>query len=249
MIVLKSAREIEKMQEAGKLLAAIHKEIAKMIKPGITTWEIDDFVEGYLAKHGAKPEQKGYRGYQYATCASINDEVCHGFPRKEPLKEGDIVTIDMVVNLNGALADSAWSYAVGNVSDEAENLLKVTKEALYRGIAQCVPGNRVGDIGHAIQTLVEGEGMSVVREFIGHGIGASIHEKPDIPHFGLPGKGARLKEGMVFTIEPMVNLGEWKTKMDSNGWTARTIDNKLSAQYEHTIAIMKNGPIILTEQD
>jgi len=249
MIVLKSAREIEKMQEAGKLLAAIHKEIAKIIKPGITTWEIDDFVEGYLAKHGAKPEQKGYRGYQYATCASINDEVCHGFPRKEPLKEGDIVTIDMVVNLNGALADSAWSYAVGNVSDEAEHLLKVTKEALYRGIAQCVPGNRVGDIGHAIQTLVEGEGMSVVREFIGHGIGASIHEKPDIPHFGLPGKGARLKEGMVFTIEPMVNLGEWKTKMDSNGWTARTVDHKLSAQYEHTIAITKNGPIILTEQE
>ncbi|WP_404330910.1 type I methionyl aminopeptidase [Mesobacillus maritimus] len=249
MIVLKSAREIEKMQEAGKLLAAIHKEIAKLLKPGITTWEIDEFVEGYLAKHGAKPEQKGYRGYQYATCASINDEVCHGFPRKEPLKEGDIVTIDMVVNLNGALADSAWSYSVGNVSEEAENLLKVTKEALYRGIAQCVPGNRVGDIGHAIQTLVEGEGMSVVREFIGHGIGASIHEKPDIPHFGLPGKGARLKEGMVFTIEPMVNLGEWRTKMDSNGWTARTIDNKLSAQYEHTIAITKNGPIILTEQD
>jgi methionyl aminopeptidase len=249
MIVLKSAREIERMQEAGKLLAAIHKEIANMIKPGITTWEIDEFVDEYLAKHGAKPEQKGYRGYQYATCASINDEVCHGFPRKEPLKEGDIVTIDMVVNLNGALADSAWSYAVGKVSDEAENLLKVTKEALYRGIEQCVPGNRVGDIGHAIQTLVEGEGMSVVREFIGHGIGASIHEKPDIPHFGLPGKGARLKEGMVFTIEPMVNLGEWKTKMDSNGWTARTIDNKLSAQYEHTIAITKNGPVILTDQD
>jgi methionyl aminopeptidase len=249
MIVLKSAREIEKMHEAGKLLAAIHKEIAKMIKPGISTWEIDEFVERYLAKHGAKPEQKGYRGYQYATCASINDEVCHGFPRKEPLKEGDIVTIDMVVNLNGALADSAWTYAVGNVSEEAENLLKVTKDALYRGIAQCVPGNRVGDIGHAIQTLVEAEGMSVVREFIGHGIGASIHEKPDIPHFGLPGKGARLKEGMVFTIEPMVNLGEWKTKMDSNGWTARTIDHKLSAQYEHTIAITKNGPIILTDQD
>ncbi|MBY0098301.1 type I methionyl aminopeptidase [Mesobacillus maritimus] len=249
MIVLKSAREIERMQEAGKLLASIHKEIAHMIKPGITTWEIDEFVDEYLAKHGAKPEQKGYRGYQYATCASINDEVCHGFPRKDPLKEGDIVTIDMVVNLNGALADSAWSYGVGKVSEEAENLLKVTKEALYRGIEQCVPGNRVGDIGHAIQTLVEGEGMSVVREFIGHGIGATIHEKPDIPHFGLPGKGARLKEGMVFTIEPMVNLGEWKTKMDSNGWTARTIDHKLSAQYEHTIAITKNGPIILTDQN
>lgn len=249
MIVLKSAREIEKMQEAGKLLAAIHKEIAKMIKPGISTWEIDEFVEGFLMENGAKPEQKGYRGYEYATCASINDEVCHGFPRKAPLKEGDIVTVDMVVNLNGALADSAWSYAVGNVSDEAKKLLEVTKEALYRGIEQSVVGNRVGDIGHAIQTYVEGEGMSVVREFIGHGIGASIHEKPDIPHFGIAGKGARLKEGMVFTIEPMVNLGEWRTKMDANGWTARTIDQKLSAQYEHTIAITKNGPIILTDQE
>lgn len=248
MIVLKSTREIEKMQEAGKLLATIHKEIAKMIKPGISTWEIDEFVEGFLKKNGAKPEQKGYRGYEYATCASINDEVCHGFPRKAPLKEGDIVTIDMVVNLNGALADSAWSYPVGNVSDEAKKLLEVTKEALYRGIEQSVVGNRVGDIGHAIQTYVEGEGMSVVREFIGHGIGASIHEKPDIPHFGIAGKGARLKEGMVFTIEPMVNIGEWRTKMDANGWTARTIDSKLSAQYEHTIAITKNGPVILTDQ-
>jgi methionyl aminopeptidase len=155
----------------------------------------------------------------------------------------------MVVNLNGALADSAWSYPVGEVSDSAKNLLQVTKEALYRGIAQAVPGNRIGDIGHAIQAYVEGEGMSVVREFIGHGIGASIHEKPDIPHFGLPGKGARIKEGMVFTIEPMVNLGEWKTKMDGNRWTARTIDGKLSAQYEHTIAVTKDGIRILTEQD
>jgi methionyl aminopeptidase len=249
MIVLKSAREIERMQEAGKLLAACHKKIAKMVRPGITTWEIDEFVESFLSEHGAKPEQKGYRGYEYATCASINDEVCHGFPRKEPLKQGDIVTIDMVVNLNGALADSAWSYPVGEVSDSAKNLLQVTKEALYRGIAQAVPGNRIGDIGHAIQAYVEGEGMSVVREFIGHGIGASIHEKPDIPHFGLPGKGARIKEGMVFTIEPMVNLGEWKTKMDGNRWTARTIDGKLSAQYEHTIAVTKDGIRILTEQD
>jgi methionyl aminopeptidase len=249
MIVLKSAREIERMSEAGKLLAACHKKIAKLIRPGIATWEIDEFVERFLSENGARPEQKGYRGYEYATCASINDEVCHGFPRKEPLKQGDIVTIDMVVNLNGALADSAWSYPVGEVSDAAKNLLEVTKEALYRGIAQAVPGNRIGDIGHAIQTYVEGEGMSVVREFIGHGIGGSIHEKPDIPHFGLPGKGARIKEGMVFTIEPMVNLGEWKTKMDGNRWTARTIDGKLSAQYEHTIAVTKDGILILTEQD
>ncbi len=249
MIVLKSVREIDNMKEAGKLLASVHKELRKMIMPGVTTWEIDQFVEDYLKKHGATPEQKGYRNYQYATCASINDEVCHGFPRKDALKDGDIVTIDMVVNLNGALADSAWSYAVGNISEQSQKLLEVTKEALYRGIAASVPGNRVGDIGHAIQSYVEGEGFSVVREFIGHGIGSVIHEKPDIPHYGLPGKGPRLKEGMVFTIEPMVNIGEWKTKMDDNGWTARTVDGKLSAQYEHTIAITKDGPVILTEQD
>lgn len=249
MIVLKSAREIENMKEAGKLLASVHKELRKIIKPGVTTWEIDQFVEDYLKKHGATPEQKGYRNYQYATCASINDEVCHGFPRKEALKEGDIVTIDMVVNLNGALSDSAWSYAVGEISEQSQKLLDVTKEALYRGIAASVPGNRVGDIGHAIQSYVEAEGFSVVREFIGHGIGSVIHEKPEIPHYGLPGKGPRLKEGMVFTIEPMVNVGEWPTKMDSNGWTARTVDGTLSAQYEHTIAITKDGPIILTDQD
>ncbi|WLR54244.1 type I methionyl aminopeptidase [Mesobacillus subterraneus] len=249
MIVLKSAREIENMKAAGKLLASVHKELRKRIKPGVSTWEIDQFVEDYLKEHGATPEQKGYRNYQYATCASINDEVCHGFPRKEALNDGDIVTIDMVVKLNGALADSAWSYAVGDISEQSQKLLDVTKEALYRGIAASVPGNRVGDIGHAIQSFVEGEGFSVVREFIGHGIGAVIHEKPDIPHYGMPGKGPRLKEGMVFTIEPMVNIGEWKTMMDSNGWTARTVDGKLSAQYEHTIAITKDGPVILTQQD
>lgn len=187
MIVRKSQREIEMMKKAGELLASVHKEIAKLIRPGITTWEIDQFVESYLEKHGATPEQKGYKGYEYATCASINDEICHGFPRKEPLKEGDIVTIDMVVNLNGALADSAWSYPVGEVSEENKKLLDVTKEALYKGIEQAVIGNRIGDIGHAIQTFVESEGFSVVRDFIGHGIGATIHEKPDVPHYGLPG--------------------------------------------------------------
>lgn len=249
MIVLKSQREIEMMKKAGELLASVHKQIAQMIKPGITTWEIEEFVDSFLKKHGATPEQKGYKGYEFATCASINDEICHGFPRKTPLKNGDIVTIDMVVNLNGALADSAWSYAVGDVSDETSKLLAVTKEALYRGIEQAQVGNRIGDIGHAIQTYVEGEGFSVVRDFIGHGIGNSIHEKPDVPHYGLPGKGARIKEGMVFTIEPMVNVGRYQMKMDDNGWTARTIDGKYSAQYEHTIAITKDGPIILTDQE
>src|SRR5690606_13956773 len=237
MIHLKSAREIEQMKEAGKLLAECHKQIRGMIKPGITTLEIDAFVEKFLKKHGAIPEQKGYKGYPYATCASINDEICHGFPRKQPLKNGDIVTIDMVVNLNGALADSAWTYAVGDISEEIQHLLDVTKKSLYIGIEQAVVGNRIGDIGHAIQTYAESQGVSVVRDFTGHGIGPSIHEEPLIPHFGKKGKGLRLKEGMVITIEPMLNLGTYHCKMDANGWTARTVDGKPSAQYEHTIAI------------
>ncbi|MBM7659748.1 methionyl aminopeptidase [Bacillus mesophilus] len=248
MITIKTEREIALMHEAGKLLAACHKEIAKLIKPGITTAEIDAFVEKYLEKHGATPEQKGFRGYQYATCASINDEICHGFPRKEALKDGDIVTIDMVVNLNGGLADSAWTYAVGTIPEKTQKLLDVTKEALYLGIEKAVAGNRIGDIGHAIQTYVEAEGFSVVRDFIGHGIGPTIHEEPQVPHFGLPHRGLRLKEGMVITIEPMVNVGDWPSKMDENGWTARTVDGTLSAQYEHTIAITNKGPILLTEQ-
>lgn len=248
MIKLKSKREIDLMHKAGQLLANCHKEIAKRIKPGITTFEINSFVDKYLSEHGATPEQKGYKGYEYATCASINDEICHGFPRHTPLNNGDIVTIDMVVNLNGALADSAWSYAVGEVSAEAAKLLQVTEESLNRAIEKAVIGNRLGDIGHAIQSYVEGEGFSVVRDFTGHGIGETIHESPTILHYGEPNKGLRIKEGMVFTIEPMVNIGSWESKMDDNGWTARTIDGKLSAQYEHTIAITKEGPIILTKQ-
>ncbi|HWJ79166.1 MAG TPA: type I methionyl aminopeptidase [Niallia sp.] len=249
MIVLKSKREIEQMKKAGEILVGAHKMIAAMIKPGISTLEIDKAVEDYLQEKGATPEQKGYRDYPYATCASLNDEICHGFPRKEPLRKGDIVTIDMVVNYNGALADSAWTYAVGEITDEAKKLMDVTKKALYIGIEQAIIGNRIGDIGHAIQKYVEGEGFSVVRDFIGHGIGKVIHEKPEVPHFGMPGKGPRIKEGMVFTIEPMVNAGMYHMKMDNNGWTARTVDGKLSAQYEHTIAITQDGPVILTDQD
>ena len=213
MITLKSEREIQMMAEAGKVLAATHREIAKMIKPGITTWEIEEFVEKFLAEHGATPEQKGYQGYKYATCASVNEVICHGFPSKKPLKEGDIVTIDMVVNLNGGLADSAWSYAVGEVSPEAQHLLDVTKESLYRGIAAATVGNRLGDIGHAIQSYAEAEGLSVVRDFTGHGIGKTMHEDPMVLHYGKPGKGTRLKEGMVITIEPMLNIGTWHMKM------------------------------------
>jgi methionyl aminopeptidase len=249
MIIIKTEQEIEMMRKAGELLANVHKEIAKIIRPGISTYEIDEFVEEYLRSHNASPEQKGYRGFPYATCASINDEICHGFPRKEPLKDGDILTIDMVVNLDGWLADSAWSYGVGNISDEAERLLEVTKKALYIGIEQAIIGNRVGDISHAIQSYVEAQGFSIVRDFVGHGIGRDMHEDPQVPHFGRPGRGPRLMEGMVLTIEPMVNIGRYNCIVADDGWTARTVDGSLSAQYEHTLAITKDGPIILTDQD
>jgi methionyl aminopeptidase len=247
MINIKTKTEIDNMGKAGQILAACHREIAKMIKPGITSWEIDQFVEGFLAKHGAVPEQRGYKGYQYATCASINDVICHGFPSKNPINDGDIVTIDMVVRMGDWLADSAWSYGVGNISSEAEKLLKVTKESLYKGIEKAVIGNRLGDVSNAIQAYAEDQGFSVVRDFVGHGIGMEMHEEPQVPHYGPAGRGVRLKEGMVFTIEPMLNVGQYFSKIDPDGWTARTFDGSLSAQYEHTIAITMEGPRILTE--
>ncbi len=249
MIILKTDEHIEKMHKAGKLLAEVHRELRSRVVPGVTTLELDKFVDDYLTERGAYPEQKGYQGFPYAICASINDEVCHGFPTDVPIKEGDILTIDMVVNLDGGLADSAWSYAVGEISEEKQRLLDVTKESLYRAIDQVKVGNRLGDIGHAIQSYVESKGFSVVRDFIGHGIGKDMHEDPQVLHYGTPGRGQRLVEGMVFTIEPMINTGTYKIKIDDNKWTARTQDGGMSAQYEHTIALTKDGVIILTEQD
>lgn len=249
MIILKTDEQIAKMKKSGEILAGLHKEIANMIKPGISTAEIDSFVELYLKEKEAYPEQKGYQGYKYAICASINDEICHGFPREGLLKDGDIVTIDMVVNVDGWLADSAWSYPVGTISDEARRLLDVTKKSLYLGIEQSVVGNRLGDIGYAIQSYVESNGFSVVKDFVGHGIGRDMHEDPQVLHYGTPGRGQRLVEGMVMTIEPMINIGDYRMKLDDNGWTARTLDGSLSAQFEHTIAITNDGPMILTDQD
>ncbi|GEB77480.1 type I methionyl aminopeptidase [Sporolactobacillus inulinus] len=249
MIQLKSANEIAEMKKSGQLLARAHQHIKSMIRPGTTTWEIEEFVNDFLEKNGAIAEEKGFEGYQFATCASVNDEICHGFPNKKPLKKGDIVTIDMVVNLNGAMSDSAWSYAVGEISDEAQHLLETTEKSLYKGIEQAVVGNRLGDIGYAIQSYAEAEGLSVVREFVGHGIGPTMHEDPPVAHYGRPGRGLRLREGMTITIEPMLNTGDWRAKVDANGWTARTVDGSLSAQYEHTLAITKNGPEILTSLD
>ncbi|OMF36710.1 type I methionyl aminopeptidase [Paenibacillus sp. FSL H8-0548] len=248
MIVIKTAEEILKMKKAGEILAACHRELRNFICPGITTMEIDQFAEAFMNKNGVIAEQKGYSGYPYATCTSVNDVICHGFPGQTLLVEGDIITVDMVVNLDGWLADSAWSYAVGEVSEQSQKLLDVTKESLYKGIEQAVVGNRIGDISHAIQVYAEAQGFSVVRDFIGHGIGQKMHEEPQVPHYGPPNRGTRLKAGMVLTIEPMLNTGKYHSKIDSDGWTARTVDGGLSAQYEHTLAITEDGPIILTEQ-
>jgi len=241
MITLKSPREIEMMDESGELLADVHRHLRTFIKPGITSWDIEVFVRDFIESHG-------YEGYKYATCCSINDEICHGFPRKKVLKDGDLIKVDMCVDLKGAISDSCWSYVVGESTPEIDRLMEVTKKALYLGIEQAQVGNRIGDIGHAIQTYVEGEGYGVVRDFVGHGIGPTIHESPMIPHYGEAGKGLRLKEGMVITIEPMVNTGTWRMKMDPNGWTAYTEDGGLSCQYEHSLAITKEGPRILTSQ-
>lgn len=248
MITLKSPREIDMMAASGELLADVHRHLRDLIQPGITSWEIDQFVDEFITSHGAIPAQKGFEGYEYATCCSINDEICHGFPRKEKLVNGDLIKVDMCVDLKGAMSDSCWAYVVGEPSDELKHLMTVTRKALYIGIEQAVIGNRIGDIGHAIQTYVESENLAVVRDFIGHGIGPTIHESPAVPHFGEAGKGLRLKEGMTITIEPMVNTGTWRMKMDANGWTARTLDGGLSCQYEHTLAITKEGPRILTAQ-
>jgi methionyl aminopeptidase len=249
LIIIKTPQQIELMAQAGKILSQCHRELRKVIRPGITTMQIDRFVDDFIQSHGAKAAQKGYQGYPFATCASVNDEICHGFPSHTPLRKGDIVTIDMVVNLNGWLADSAWSYPVGKISEKAKTLLKVTKECLYIGISKAVIGNQISDISHAVQTHAESHGFSVVRHFTGHGIGRQMHEDPPVLHYGLPKRGPRLCEGMVFTIEPMINIGSWDLTIDRNGWTARTADGSLSAQYEHTIAITKEGPLVLTEQD
>lgn len=249
MIIIKTPEQIMKMKAAGKILATVHKKLKKFIVPGVSTLEINEYVEEILRENGASPEQKGYMGFPYATCASVNDEICHGFPGSKKLAEGDILTIDMVVNKDNWLADSAWSYAVGKISDDAQKLMDVTKACLYKGIECAIAGNRLGDIGYAIETLAEENGFSVVRDFVGHGIGENMHEDPQVLHYGKPGRGLRLTENMVITIEPMINQGTWKLKMDNNGWTARTLDGKLSCQYEHTLAITKGKPIILTDQD
>lgn len=248
MITLKSAREIDRMAESGALLADVHRELRNFIQPGITSWDIEEFVHDFITKKGGVAAQIGFEGYEYATCCSINDEICHGFPRKEQLKDGDLIKVDMCIDLNGAMSDSCWSYVVGESTAEIDHLMTVAKKALYIGIEQAQVGNRIGDIGHAIQRYVASENFGLVRDFVGHGVGPTIHEPPAVPAYGEPGKGVRLKEGMVITVEPMINTGTWRLKMADNNWTAHTLDGGLSCQYEHTLAITKEGPRILTSQ-
>ena len=248
MVTPKSKREIEQMTASGAVLANIHTLLREYIRPGVITNDIDQFVQRKIEEAGAVAAQIGFEGYQYATCISINDEICHGFPSDYILKNGDVVKVDFCVDLHGAISDSCWTYAVGDVSEDHQQLMKVTHEALMLGIEQAVAGNRLGDIGHAIQTHAESYGYGVVQDFLAHGIGPSIHEEPNFPHFGKPGRGLRLKEGMTITIEPMITTGTWQMKMDSNGWTARTLDGSYCAQYEHSIAITDDGPVIMTQQ-
>lgn len=250
MTNIRTNSQIEMIREAGKIVAACHENLRKIIKPGVTTFAIDKFVEQFITSHNAIPAQKGYHGYPYASCTSVNDEICHGMPSEYVLKEGDIVKVDMVVNKDGWMADSAWCYAVGEVSPVAQKLMKVTKECLYKGISKAVEGNRLGDIGYHIQRHAEKNGFSVVRDFTGHGIGRAMHEDPAILHYGQIGRGSRIVEGMVFTVEPMINEGDYDLYIDrDNGWTAYTSDGSLSAQYEHTVAITANGPEIMTKQE
>ncbi|WP_141336652.1 type I methionyl aminopeptidase [Paenibacillus sp. tmac-D7] len=247
MIILKTKEEMLKMRKAGAILSACHKEIAKMIRPGITTLAINDFAEKFITDHGAEQVTKGFKGYPFATCASVNDVIAHGFPNTEPLQEGDIVKMDIVCRYDGWCADTCQTYAVGNLSPQAARLVQVARECLELAIPQAVVGNRIGDVVHVIQQHAERAGYSIVRDLVAHGIGRSMHEEPSFPHAGKPGRGFRLQEGMVFTIEPMVNAGKLEMFIDFDGWTARTVDGSLSAQFEHTIAVTKDGPWVLTE--
>jgi methionyl aminopeptidase len=253
MISIKSPREIDLMEESGKILAGVHIGLRDMIKPGMDMWEIEKFAKKYIEDHGAVAAQIGFEGYEYATCLSINNEICHGIPRHQKLKDGDLIKVDMCVDYEGAISDSCWAYSVGKPSPEIEKLMEVTKKALYLGIEQAQIGNRIGDIGHAIQSYAEGLGYGVVRDYVGHGIGPTIHEQPMVPHYGEAGKGLRLKEGMVITIEPMINIGSFETDIDYSQKSGEilcgiTADGSLSCQYEHSLAITKNGPRILTSQ-
>jgi methionyl aminopeptidase len=246
MIYLKSPAEIEKMKKAGRIVAIAHEEVRKAIKPGVTTKELDRICEEVILSFGATPAFKGYHGYPASICVAINDQVVHGIPDETQLRNGDIIGIDIGAEFEGYYGDSAKTWPVGEVSHNVRSLLRVTEEALYKGIHEARLGNRLSDISYAVQSHVEANGFSVVRDLVGHGIGRSMHEDPQVPNYGRPGWGPRLKEGMVLAIEPMVNIGAYDVLLLDDGWTIVTKDGSLSAHFEHTVAITPSGPLILT---
>lgn len=242
MIILKTPAEIEIMAEASRIVAEVLEVIRREVQPGITTDDLDHLAEKGIRERGGVPAFKGYRNYPKTLCASVNEQVVHGIPSKRKLKEGDIIGLDLGAIVGGFYGDSAVTVAVGRIPEKVERLVRVTEEALYRGIAQAVVGNRLTDISHAVQRHVEPEGYSVVTEFVGHGVGRQLHEEPQVPNYGRPGQGPRLQSGMVLAIEPMVNVGGSAVRVLDDRWTAVTADGSLSAHFEHTIAIQPQGP-------
>ena len=250
MIRLYTENDFEKMRAAAEILCQTHLAIQKVIKAGMTTKELDDFANKFIVEHKkAIPAQLGYGGFPYTLCISVNDEICHGFPSDYVLKDGDIVSIDNVIEYKGGLADSCWSYPIGKLSQRDQKLMDVTSESLERAIDQAKVGNRIGDIGHAIQEYAEVENdFSVIRDFIGHGIGKEMHEDPQVPHYGKAHRGPRIQAGMVFTIEPMIASGNWPMELEDNGWVAKTKDRSNVCQFEHQLIIHEDGPEIITDQ-
>ncbi|ADG04953.1 type I methionyl aminopeptidase [Kyrpidia tusciae] len=246
MIVSKSKAELEWMREAGRIVALALKETAQAVEPGITTRELDRIADHVIRKNGAIPSFKGYHGYPASICASVNEELVHGIPGDRKLVEGDIVSIDIGAQYHGYHGDAAITVPVGSISEEARRLLDVTEASLYKGIEKAVVGNRLSDISHAVQVYVEQHGFSVVRDYVGHGVGQEMHEDPQIPNFGPPGHGPRLKPGMVLAIEPMVNAGSYHVKTLPDNWTVVTVDGSLAAHFEHTVAVTEGEPEILT---
>lgn len=234
------------MRQAGRIVALAHEEIKNAIKPGVTTLQLDEIAERIIRSHGALPAFKGYGGFPGSICASVNEEVVHGIPGGRKLVEGDIISVDIGVNLNGYFADAAKTHGVGEITPDAQALIRVTRECFYKGLEQCVAGRRLSDIGQAVQAHAEAHGYGVVRDLVGHGIGTALHEDPQVPNYGPAGKGPRLQVGMVLAIEPMINLGTYRVKTLSDDWTVVTLDNSLSAHYEHTVAITEDGYELLT---
>lgn len=247
MIILKSERELQYLYEAGQIVAKTHQEVKKALKPGVTTLELDEVAEKCILRHQAIPTFKGYQGFPGSICASINEEVVHGIPGLRQVKSGDIISIDIGATANGFVGDAAVTLPVGEIDEEVRRLLDVTEKSLYAGIEKALVNNRLSDISHAVQTYVENNHYSVVRDYVGHGVGRSMHEEPQIPNFGIPGRGPRLKHGMVLAIEPMVNMGTYEVEIQPNQWTVLTKDRKRSAHFEHTIAVTEKGPWILTK--